>query len=1081
MDFKRVEKGKLQITRQELSKGILRLDGFWEFYWKELLSHEDFLNPERLQVKPFYLKVPSNWSNHESGEVRPQGYGTFRLILDLPDIDNETLAFKINPISSAYTLEINGRVYVSNGRVGKSREEMKPSYRSQLISLPSANSYEIIIRVSNYYHGDSGGIWESILFGKEKDIHEKNNKDLSFEWFLVGSLLIMAFYHWSLYLIRRKDRSPLWFGLFCFSLVLRTLCTGNRFLYWQFSEEYFSFVYRLEYLTLYLGTPSFVLYTYYVFEKKFYRSLTYLSLIIGMVFSLYVIFFPTYYFTKTLVYYESYIFLIILFILVFIIQELKSKMEEIYIYTLGGIPLIIAIINDILFSQLMINTGYYSPLGLFLFIFSQAVLQSRKFSRAFYVSEILSLELKEYSKKLEEQNEKLQTLDKIKDEFLAKTSHELRTPLNGIVGIADSMLDKSFQLTERAKENLSLIILSGKRLTNLVNDILDYSKLKNRDIVLQQKEIELYGLVDFVFRLHQQSARIKDIQLMNHVEKVKVYADEGRIQQILMNLIGNAIKFTHEGSVSVQTKQENEKELIIQIMDTGIGIPRDKYEYIFHSFEQVDSSISRKYGGTGLGLSVCKQLVELYGGKIWVESTPGKGSCFSFTLPIRDSGITQAETIDIALFKEIDFIDKKREEVVFPEKLSGKIKVLIVDDEPINLQVLENYLETESFFISRADSGKKALQLLKSEKPDLILLDVMMPELSGYEVCKEIRKKYTPLELPVIMLTARSGDLHVVEGMESGANDYLTKPFLKEELFSRIQLHLRNAKVSRQFSRFVPHEFLRILEIEDFLDIDLNQYIDVEMGVMFIDIVGFTNISEVLSPYEGYKMINNYLKLVCPIIRKQGGIIIKYLGDGIMAIFPKNLDLAIQASIRIHKTLEKANQIFRLDPSIKVKIGLHYGDMTFGIVGESNRLQVDSFSDNVNLAARIEGLAGYYNAATLVTDNVLTQLVQKDRFRYRFLDEVIVKGKTKPEKLYEVLDSFSDEVIQKKLSVVEQMQPALELYRRGEFEEASKFFHVLLKEFPGDFLLKIYLERCITMEDVGALPGWSGIWIMRNK
>ena len=234
--------------------------------------------------------------------------------------------------------------------------------------------------------------------------------------------------------------------------------------------------------------------------------------------------------------------------------------------------------------------------------------------------------------------ERLQTIDRLKDQFLANTSHELRTPLNGIIGLAESLKDgASGELPAEARGDLNLIVHSGKRLTNLVNDLLDFSKLKNHELVLQQKPIDLYSIVDVVLLLSRSLAKDKSIELINEVDPQLplVEADENRLQQILNNLVSNGIKFTEEGSVRVSARQEGQ-QVVVQVRDTGIGIPKEKFATIFQEFEQADGSISREFGGTGLGLTITKQLVEAHGGTIALDSTVGEGSVFSFSLPISE-------------------------------------------------------------------------------------------------------------------------------------------------------------------------------------------------------------------------------------------------------------------------------------------------------------------------------------------------------------------------------------------------------------------------------------------------------------
>ncbi|MCJ8280059.1 MAG: ATP-binding protein, partial [Rivularia sp. ALOHA_DT_140] len=498
-------------------------------------------------------------------------------------------------------------------------------------------------------------------------------------------------------------------------------------------------------------------------------------------------------------------------------------------------------------------------------------------------------QLHESFESLENKNQELERLDKLKDEFLANTSHELRTPLNGMIGIAESMIDGAAgEITPLQQKNLSMVAGSGHRLLELVNDILDFAKLKNQGIELQQKSVGIYSLVDVVLAFSQSLVGEKDLKLVNSVPDnlPLAYADEHRLEQILFNIIGNSIKFTESGKVEVSAQENDKQQLRITITDTGIGIPKEKHEKIFESFEQADGSTAREYGGTGLGLAVTKQLVELHGGQIWVESEVGQGSSFSFTLPVVDGKITKIQPNKPAkykLSKKTAFKSKAKTNNITPlstnspsnidfitEKalVNSKFHILIVDDEPVNLQVLNNHLSLQKYQFTQALNGKDALNVVENgEKIDLILLDIMMPKMSGYKVCEKIREKYPAHQLPVVMLTAKNQVTDIVTGFKFGANDYLTKPFNKDELLTRIKSHLKLSQTSKSYGRFVPHEYLKFLSKESIIDVELGDHVSKEMAVMFSDIRSFTTISESMTPQENFDFVNHYLRQVSPVIR----------------------------------------------------------------------------------------------------------------------------------------------------------------------------------------------------------------------
>jgi len=439
-----------------------------------------------------------------------------------------------------------------------------------------------------------------------------------------------------------------------------------------------------------------------------------------------------------------------------------------------------------------------------------------------YVAFILSgiyafivLRTRAQKRKIEQQRKEvahLKKLDRLKDEFLANTSHELRTPLNGIIGITESLIaGAGGSLNEFQHQNLTLVASSGRRLSNLINDILDFSRLKKKEIRLRYSDINLAELTQNVFAISEPLIDRKEIVLKNLIplESAPLRADENRVQQILQNLVGNAIKFTKSGTISV-TVEPQQDGVSISVTDTGIGISPDKLETIFQSFEQADASTSREYGGTGLGLPITRKLVQLHGGDISVHSELGKGSVFSFYLPNADGKLIDEVPEPAEVLPEIT-----HEYAATPAHLNGfaeadsangqqaaetstavlnevdsaiDFHIMIVDDEPVNIQVLKNYLQLSGYRITECDSGTEALERVYEDgiKPDLVLLDVMMPQLSGYEVCRKLREDYPSHELPIVMLTAKTQTSDLIEGFEAGANDYVTKPFDQRELFSRV-------------------------------------------------------------------------------------------------------------------------------------------------------------------------------------------------------------------------------------------------------------------------------------------------------
>ncbi|MCB0532942.1 MAG: response regulator [Lewinellaceae bacterium] len=688
-------------------------------------------------------------------------------------------------------------------------------------------------------------------------------------------------------------------------------------------------------------------------------------------------------------------------------------------------------------------------------------------------------------------NEQLRNADKLKDQFLANTSHELRTPLNGIIGLSESLLDGigSFS-AEKQREELSLIISSGRRLSSLVNDLLDFSRLKDNDLQLRQTNVDLYALTDVVLQICQPLVQDKDLLLQNQVPaELAVLADEDRLQQILLNLVGNAIKFTDQGAVTVSAtlhaKTDEYPAVEIEVRDTGIGIAQENQEQIFEAFNQADGSVERQFGGTGLGLAISKNLIELQGGRIWLRSEPGQGAAFFFTLPAGQKNGAPKPTPppDPANIAPV---------IPVPEALQfepqhyrkGSIRILIVDDEPINHHVLRNHLEQEPYHITNAWNGEEALRYLETEPSfDLVLLDVMMPRMSGYEVCRRIREKYLPSELPIIMITAKNQVKDLVQGLALGANDYLAKPFSKEEFLARVRTQLDLLRIFDVTARFVPNEFIRALGYERLTEVTLGDHTQREVTVLFSDIRSYTSLAENMTPEENFQFVNAYNGRMGPVIRKHNGFVNQYLGDGIMAIFPQAAEQALQAAIDMQTEIQAYNKNRRKkgQATIRVGMGLHSGPLIMGITGDEDRLDATTISDTVNTASRIESLTPYYAVNILLSEDSLQQIPQPERYRLRYLGIVQVKGRQQPVGIYECFDGDDASDIRLKLETLDQFNQAVAQFFSRNFQEASAGFQAVLARHPADTVTRLFLEKSDYFHQNGVSADWTGVEKMSGK
>lgn len=541
--------------------------------------------------------------------------------------------------------------------------------------------------------------------------------------------------------------------------------------------------------------------------------------------------------------------------------------------------------------------------------------------------------------------------------------------------------------------------------------------------------------------------------------------------------------------------------ITLAVEDTGIGIPAERQDAIFQAFEQADGSISREYGGTGLGLSITRHLVELHGGRLWVDSTEGKGSTFFFTMavaseqsaiPVGDqpgqqdgSKMEQSRAGTVAATIVPPPIIRSSGGLSDSESTTSDLPhILIVDDEPINQQVLKNYLPADQFRLTQAMNGEEALRLLESgQRFDLVVLDVMMPRMSGYEVCQRIREQYLPSELPVIMVTAKNQTHDLVQGLGLGANDYLAKPFSKEEFLARVRTQLDLHRIFAITGKFVPNEFLRSIGHETITEIRLGDQRERRVTVLFFDIRDYTSLAEEMGPQENFRFVNAFYGRMGPIIRRHHGFINQYLGDGVMAIFPERPDDALHAAIDMQHQLARYNEERRVlqRRPVRIGIGLHTGPLIMGIIGDSERLDAATIADTVNTASRVESLSKYFRATLLLSKDSLDQLGDPEAFHLRYLGKVQLKGKSQVIDIYECFDGDSPGDRQAKLTTRPLFEEGLRAYFARRFADAVAAFRQVLGQHPEDLTARYFLDKADHCLTAGVDPDWTGVEMMEVK
>ncbi len=438
-----------------------------------------------------------------------------------------------------------------------------------------------------------------------------------------------------------------------------------------------------------------------------------------------------------------------------------------------------------------------------------------------------------------------------------------------------------------------------------------------------------------------------------------------------------------------------------------------------------------------------------------------------------------------------------------------KLKVLVVDDVGQNVSVVNGILKPY-YKIMVALNGEKALSISQSDNPpDIILLDIMMPEMDGFEVCRRLQADSKTQGIPIIFLSALDDTKDKVKGLELGAVDYVSKPFQPEEVIARVKTHLTISSLKKSLAEkneelrsanelleervkertaelgelnttyecFVPREFLNLLNKKSILDIRRGDQIKKQMTVMFADVRGWTTLSESMTPQENFNFINAYLKRVSPVIKQNNGFIDQYYGDGVMALFPDSPDDAVQAATDMHAVVNEYNREREKDgfQPIGIGVGLHIGELMLGIIGSEVRMQGAVGADAVNLAARLEGLTRTYGSPITLSETTLSHLENPDRYKHRFVDKVLVKGKKKPVSVYEVFSGDPASVVKLKDLTKSEFEEGLRLYYDRRFSEASVKFNSVLQEHQADKAARIYLERSARYMVEGVPEDWTGV------
>jgi signal transduction histidine kinase/response regulator RpfG family c-di-GMP phosphodiesterase len=595
--------------------------------------------------------------------------------------------------------------------------------------------------------------------------------------------------------------------------------------------------------------------------------------------------------------------------------------------------------------------------------------------------------------KTRQQAQQLLELDRQKTEFFQNLSHEFRTPLTLTIGPLESAIEKSQSLP---LEQSVIALRNCRRLLRLVNQLLDIQRL---DAGKMQACFRPCNLVEFTSQTidaFRPYCDRKNIHLfMEFSECPEIYLDLEKFDKVLYNLLSNAMKFTpSNGSVTVNIATELDgKHCILSVHDTGIGIRKDQIPFLFDRFRQAEGSVNRSYEGSGLGLSLVKELVNLHGGNISVTSDYGYGTTFAIAIPIgkqhlpadqvtslpADLQISRASVeladleTDLGLEEDLFINDSEHEES--PHVPTGKI--LIVDDNRDLRGYLRRVLNQAGYSVISAHNGAHGYTQAQEHRPDLIVTDLMMPQVSGLDLIAMIRQDPQLSGIPMILLTAKANEETRIEGTEIGADAYLAKPFNDRELLAEVRnllaLKTNERRVAQLnlyltesvLKRFLPPSLVAKAATGE-LSLDLRPEPRM-ITVLFTDIVGFTSLANTLRSRRVAELLNQYLGAMTEAIFANGGTVDKFMGDGIMALFGAPEDCspneqvrrAVQTAKHMQRSLAQLNEQWATQgiPTVRFRCGIHQGTAVVGMFGSAERSDYTAIGPTVNIAARIQSAA----------------------------------------------------------------------------------------------------------------------------
>ncbi|MFD2629962.1 hybrid sensor histidine kinase/response regulator [Oceanobacillus kapialis] len=740
---------------------IMRVNGEWGF------TPGKFLDPINPSPAGSLIEVPGDWSDELSADhqVDTYGYGTYQVNVTLPDTDFSSYGIRFERISTAAKVFVNGELVKESEPVATNTETSSARMHGPFSGYFSTQERElnIVVHLSNFEIPLFGGITKSVEIGSYEAIHNKATQSIILQIIITFIYLLHAAYVFFIYFLRKSnlEKELLFYGLLTLHSAIVLLFDQEVLLTLPFEADKTYKLVIFFYITTLFLIGKFIQHVIKSMRKAYdYMTYYYVGLVIIN------LLLPLDYFYRFAIFVLGFFVITVPFLFYDVIQKIRHGYRDGFFILLA----LTGYTSNMLWGSGIKLAGFEFPYYPFDTLITILVLAFMLLKKQIYISNQYSV-----------QTEKLKEADKQKDEFLARTSHELRNPLHGIINIGQSLLEQSS--SKKSHENITLLLQIGRQMKHTLNDLLAISQLKDGRIKLKQEAIHLRSVAAGILEMAKFMPNKENVVLKLDVPASfpPIRADENRLTQVMFNLVYNAVRYTNEGSISISAKQEKGMA-VISVEDTGVGIKQEDQQRLFQPYEQVDSSINTADGGIGLGLSICQELVKLHGGDIYLQSTVGVGTTVTFSIPL---AAKQEETSEIEVAPALETVPEPLHQESPQQLPIDAATILLVDDDPVNLKVLENILQADYKIMKMVDP-MKALEIIEQHQIDLLIADVMMPTMSGYELTREVRKKHTLTELPILLLTARHQPEDLQAGLAVGANDYVTKPVDAIELRARL-------------------------------------------------------------------------------------------------------------------------------------------------------------------------------------------------------------------------------------------------------------------------------------------------------